>query len=310
MPSRPPWDSLITEHRAARAATRTACYPGLGGGDGSARSCDLDPDAPVPLASPERDVVSGAVPGPLAELFDVSGRSVVVTGAASGLGLAIAEVMAECGAVVTLADVDVTGMERAVERLLARGLRARGQVTDVADPASVRALVRDVVAELGRLDVVFANAGISAGRGPRMPEGRIERVDLETWHRVVAVNLTGVFVTMQAAAEAMRGQGGGRIIVTASVAGLRGDRQAALDLARDGILVNAIAPGPFVTNIAGGRVRDPEVAREFAREVPLGRVADPAEIRGPALFLASPAASFVTGAVLAVDGGESAGPPI
>jgi NAD(P)-dependent dehydrogenase (short-subunit alcohol dehydrogenase family) len=283
----------------------------------------------VPMPSMGRGRLSaGPVPGPLAELFDVGGRSVIVTGAASGLGLAIAEVMAECGAVVTLADVDAAGMERAVDRLHARGLRVRSRVVDVADPEGVRALIRGTVAELGRLDVAFVNAGISAGRGPRVPEGRIERVDLETWHRVVAVNLTGVFVTMQAAAEAMRGRGGGRIIVTASVAGLRGDppvgyayvatkaavinlvRQAALDLARDGILVNAIAPGPFLTNIAGGRVRDPEVAREFAREVPLGRIADPAEIRGPALFLASPASSFVTGTVLAVDGGESAGPPV
>jgi NAD(P)-dependent dehydrogenase (short-subunit alcohol dehydrogenase family) len=272
-------------------------------------------------------MTGGAVPAPLTELFDVSGRSVVVTGAASGLGFAIAEVMAECGAVVTLADIDVARMEEAVGRFRARGLRVRSQPTEVADPASVRSLIQDAVREVGCVDVVFANAGISAGRGPRVEEGRIERASLETWRRVIDVNLTGVFVTMQAAAEVMRPRGG-RIIVTASVAGVRGDpavgyayvatkaavinlvRQAAIDLARDGVLVNAIAPGPFLTNIAGGRIRDPEVAREFAREVPLGRVADPSEIRGPALFLASPAASFVTGTVLAVDGGALAGPPL
>ena len=140
------------------------------------------------------------------------------------------------------------------------------------------------------------------------------------------VNLTGIFATLQAASIPMKAQRSGRIVVTASVAGLKAEkpvgyayaatkaavinlvRQASRELAPHNVLVNAIAPGPFFTNIAGGRLhRDPEVVKMFADAVPLGRIAQPEEIQGLALLLASGASSFITGTVIPIDGGISAG---
>jgi NAD(P)-dependent dehydrogenase (short-subunit alcohol dehydrogenase family) len=254
-------------------------------------------------------------------LFDVTGRGVLVTGAASGLGFAIADVLASCGARVTLADVDWPGVHRATVTLAEAGGAVRGAVVDVADAGAVDELCAGVAGTPGGLDVVFANAGISAGPGPRTDEGRLAAVDQERWDHVVAVNLRGAFATVAAAGRHITPGGRGRVVVTASVAGLRGDpmvgyayamtkagvialvRQAAPDLARDGTLVNAIAPGAFRTGIGGGRTRDPEVERAFAQRAALGRLADPAELQGLALYLASPSSSYVTGAVFTIDGG-------
>ena len=264
----------------------------------------------------------------LERLFDVSGLGAVVTGAASGLGLAIAEVLAVCGAHVTLADADADGVAAASAELTGRGLSARGAVLDVADPQAVDDLFRTTAAQPGGISLVFANAGISAGPGPTTPEGELAATDRERWDRVIAVNLGGVFATLQAAARHVRRDGRGRVVVTSSIAGLAGDpmvgyayaaskaavlalvKQAAPDLARHGILVNAIAPGSFRTNIAGGRIRRPDVAEQFARATLVGRLADPDELQGLALFLASPASSYVTGATFVIDGGTTAMRPL
>jgi NAD(P)-dependent dehydrogenase (short-subunit alcohol dehydrogenase family) len=260
-------------------------------------------------------------------LFDVRGLGAVVTGAASGLGLAIAEVLASAGARVTLADADAGALDRVTAELAAQGATVRGQVLDVADPAAVDDLLRGVADEPGGLSLVFANAGISAGPGPALSDaGRIENVDLARWNRVLDVNLTGVFTTIQAAVAPLRRAGGGSIVATASIAGLRGHRlvgyayaatkagvanlvrQAAGELARDGIRVNAIAPGAFRTNIGGGGDRT-EIDRAFVADAPMGRIAMPDEIKGLALFLASPAAGFITGETIAIDGGALACTP-
>jgi NAD(P)-dependent dehydrogenase (short-subunit alcohol dehydrogenase family) len=260
------------------------------------------------------------------QLFDISGRIAFVTGAASGLGLAMAEVLAVNGAQVTLTDIDAAGLETEVERLRAAGHAVTGAVVDVADRDQVHQAIDATAAHGGRLDIVFANAGISAGPGFNEPVGRIENVDRDFWDKVLQINLTGVFATIQAAARHMKAQRSGRIVVTSSIAGLRGDppvgyayaatkaavanlvRQAALELAPFDVLVNGIAPGPFLTNIAGGRLRrEPERLAEFAASVPLKRLAQPDEIKGLALLLASPAGSFITGAVIPIDGGSTAG---
>jgi NAD(P)-dependent dehydrogenase (short-subunit alcohol dehydrogenase family) len=263
-----------------------------------------------------------AVPGP----FDLHGQVAFVTGAASGLGLAFAEALAEAGAAVTLADLDAAGLDRAVAELRDKGGSAEGRVLDVGDVEALRRTVDATAAAHGRLDIVFANAGISGGASIAAPEGRIEAISLDTWEKVLRINLTSVFATMQAAAAHMKAQRSGRIVVTASVAGLRTSaiagypysatkaaliqlvKLAAIELAPFNVMVNAIAPGPFRTNIAGGRMnRDPEAVARMAQTVPLGRVAEPSEIKGLALLLASSASSFLTGTVIPIDGGRSAG---
>jgi NAD(P)-dependent dehydrogenase (short-subunit alcohol dehydrogenase family) len=258
-------------------------------------------------------------------LFDVRGVRALVTGAASGLGLAMAEVLAECGARVTLADIDVERLESVTASLAERGGAVRPLVVDVSDEGSVQALIEDVVAAEEGLDVVFANAGIAAVPGFAVEGGqRLETVERSVWDQVLGVNLNGVLFTMKHAATVMKRQRSGRIIVTSSNAGLRAEpevcygyvaskaailnviRQAALELAPYGVLVNAICPGPFKgTRIGGGVTEHPDAEMEqmWARTVPLGRMAEPEELKGLVLLLASPASSFMTGAAYLIDGG-------
>jgi NAD(P)-dependent dehydrogenase (short-subunit alcohol dehydrogenase family) len=267
------------------------------------------------------------------ELFDVAGLAAIVTGAASGIGYAYADAMADNGARVMLLDIDRAGLDQAVTKLQAKGGDVRGAFADVTDRGALRAAVDRAAGELGRLDVLFANAGIDSApgflamTGERTFEGAFENVSDERWDKVIATNFTSVFKSIRAAIPHMKqnGKSGGRIIVTTSVAALRPEaivgtpympaksgaahlvRQAALELAKYNIVVNAIAPGPFITKLAGGHMRDPEVAKAFGSAVPLGRVASSDEIQGAALFLASRASTFVTGAELVVDGGVMLG---
>ena len=262
----------------------------------------------------------------LGRLFDVRGTRVVVTGAASGLGFAMAEVLADCGAHVTLADIDEARLEASTQKLVQRGGEARAFVTDVRDEAQVQALFDDVVAAEGGVDVAFANAGLASVPGFRVEGGQtLDTVRREDWDTVLDVNLNGVMHTMRAAAAVMKRQGAGRIIVTASNAGLRPEpmvcygyaaskaavihmvRHAALELSRDGILVNAICPGPFYGTLIGGGVTEhptEEMKAMWAELIPLGRMADPEELKGLVVLLASPASSFITGGVHVIDGGS------
>lgn len=262
----------------------------------------------------------------LGRLFDVRGTRVVVTGAASGLGFAMAEVLADCGARVTLADIDEERLERSTRRLAERGCNARAVVVDVTDEASVQALFDDLVEQAGGVDVVFANAGIAAVPGFRVPGGQtLDTVQRSHWDQVLDVNLNGVMFTMRGAAAVMKRQGSGRIVVTASNAGLRPEpnvcygyaaskaavihmvRHAALELAPHGILVNVICPGPFHGTLIGGGVTEhptDELKQLWTTLIPLGRMADPEELKGLVVLLASPASSFITGAVHVIDGGS------
>jgi NAD(P)-dependent dehydrogenase (short-subunit alcohol dehydrogenase family) len=261
----------------------------------------------------------------LGGLFDVRDVRVVVTGAASGLGFAIAEVLADCGAIVTLADVDAELLEQSTGALADRGGKVRASVVDVSDADRVQGLIDEVVAADGGLDVVFANAGIAATPGWAVEGGQLlETVAPEEWDKVIGVNLNGILFTMKSAAAVMKRQGAGRIVVTSSVAGIRPEpvvcygyiaskaavlnivRQAALELASHGVRVNAICPGPFKgTRIGGGATLDPdpETEQQWVGTVPLGRMAEPEELKGLALLLASPAGSFITGAAHVIDGG-------
>ena len=269
------------------------------------------------------------------ELFGVSGYGVVVTGGASGLGLGYAEGLAENGASVTLLDIDPQRVKDEVSRLEAAGYDVRGEVVDVTDHPALDAAIDAAAEAHGRLDVVFANAGIDPGPGPigawagnervRVEDGALENYTDERWNHVIDVNLNGVFATVRAAARHMRRQRSGRIVVTTSVAATKTEpaigaaymaakagaahfvRNVALELAAYGVTVNAIAPGFFVTNIGGGHTHDPDLQAAMAREIPMHRVGFPEDMKGLAVFLSSPASGYITGQEITIDGGWQLG---
>ncbi len=262
----------------------------------------------------------------LSKMFDVSGKSVIVTGGASGIGRAYAEIMAEHGARVCILDIDAEKLESTVAEI---GGACWGRALDVSDREALAKLFDDVAQKHGRIDVVFANAGVDSGpgfltpEGDRDPRGQIDALPEAHWDKVIAVNLTAVFSTIRNAARHMKQTGGGRIIVTSSVAARVPEsfvgtpympakagvdhlvRNTAMELGDFGILVNCISPGPFITNIAGGRLKNASDREAFEAQSLLGRLADPEEIKGLALYLASPASSYVTGAQFTIDGGSS-----
>lgn len=270
------------------------------------------------------------------ELFRVDGQTALITGGASGIGYACAEVLADNGANVCIVDRDAGKLEEARARLSAlssqvMAQQVMAQEADVTDLTALRKVVAHVVDTFGRLDIAFLNAGIGGGPGfldmggRRNPDGAVENLDDKFWYGHINSNLTSVFVSLQAVVPVMRARRGGSIVITTSVAALKTEnfvcsaylaakagaahlvRQVALELAGDNVRVNAIAPGAFVTGIGGGRMAHPDVQKRFAAANPMGRMATPDEIQGLALFLASSASSYVTGAQLSIDGGGSLG---
>lgn len=252
-------------------------------------------------------------------LFDVRGHGALVTGAASGLGLAYARVLARNGARVLLTDVAASALDEAVRDLSEEGCQVRGALVDIRDRSAVEAAVDEAAEWDGGLDIAFANAGISAGLGHQFGVGALAEIDDERWQKVIDTNLTGTLHTLRSAASRMND--GGRIIVTSSVAGHRADplvgyaysatkaaishlvRNAAAELAPRGIHVNAIAPGSFLTGIGRSNPDNAKMLAELTRATAVGRLAEPEEIEGLALLLSSPAASHITGAVFVIDGG-------
>ena len=245
----------------------------------------------------------------------LQGRIAAITGGALGIGRATARLFAAEGATVALGDVDVAGAEAVAKEIVAGGGRALAVGMDVGDAGQVRDFVDRVVSELGRLDVMFANAGI-AHSAPFLEHPEAE------WHRVLRVDLSGVFFCCQAAARQMVRQGGGRIIATASINGFRGvenlvgynvakagvielTKTLAVELAKHHIAVNAIAPAQIDTRLT--RSLPEEARRRRVDRIPMGRFGEVDEVARAALFLASDDASYVTGHTLAVDGGYLAG---
>ena len=249
------------------------------------------------------------VPGPSADLTD---RVALVTGSASGIGRAVAVAFAQAGADVALLDVDVPGLAETARRVAATGARAETFVADLASLDDVTRAVDGAVARLGRLDAAVNNAGVA---GPYLPLDAYPEAD---FLRVLQIDLVGVWRCLRAEVPHMRRAGSGAVVNVSSMLGAAAmadngayvaakhgvhglTRSAALELAAAGIRVNALAPG--VTRSA----MTSAVSDELLAAVPMGRIAEPEEIAAAALWLCSPHASYVTGAVLVADGGWLAG---
>ncbi len=245
----------------------------------------------------------------------------VITGAASGIGRATAIRFAGEGASIVLADLNREGGESAVRECKENGGHAVFQHTDVTQEAAIQAAIARAVKEFGRLDIMYNNAGPGGAVGP------IEQVTVENWDRTMAVLLRAVFLGIKYAAPEMRKAGGGSIISTASVSGLRGSppgvhaycaakagvinltRSASVELAQDKIRVNCICPGGINTPLLYNRVPGGEdvSAQLLAHFQPIQRAGRPEDIAAMALFLASDDSEWVTGQEMVVDGGLTAG---
>jgi NAD(P)-dependent dehydrogenase (short-subunit alcohol dehydrogenase family) len=252
----------------------------------------------------------------LRELFDLTGRVAIVTGGSRGLGEEMAEGLAEAGASLMLCARRDQWLTPALESFRGRGFTVEGMVCDVADAQQVQAVVDKTMAAFGRLDILINNAGIAWGAEP-------EEMPLDKWQKVIDTNLTGTFLFSQAAGREMLKQERGCIINVASIAGMTGSvstshwagyaaskagivgltRELAATWGRRNIRVNAIAPGYFHSRLA-----DPAIVHaepQIKATNPIARVGDPGELKGVAVFLASDAASYITGQTIVVDGGRT-----
>jgi 2-deoxy-D-gluconate 3-dehydrogenase len=248
--------------------------------------------------------------------FRLDGAVAVVTGGGSGIGRASARMLARAGARVMVVDRDERGMEGAVAEIAADGGSAAGIPADIAEESAVDAIFAETVRRHGAVDILINNAGIAI----RRPAVELSLAD---WEKVVAVNMTGVFLCARAAARHMIEAGkGGAIVNTASIMGLSGGglypnisyqatkgaiinmtRALAVEWAAHGIRVNAVAPTYVRTPLIAPLLAEPDLVERIKAMTPLKRLAEPEEVAAAILFLASPAAAMVTGHSLPVDGG-------
>ncbi|AXR78580.1 SDR family NAD(P)-dependent oxidoreductase [Natrarchaeobaculum sulfurireducens] len=254
----------------------------------------------------------------MSELFDLEGQTAIVTGGGRGIGRAISVELANNGATVVPTARSTTEIEAVAERIADDGGEALAISADVTDPAAVANVVGETVETFGGVDVVVNNAGFN----PADALGRPETVSKESLERVLDVNLTGAYEVTTAAAEPLLESDNGVVINVASVGGVVGlprqhpyvaskhglvglTRSMALDWAPD-VRVNAVAPGYVSTELTEELEADDGLRRSILERTPLNRFADPEEVAGPVVFLASDAARFVTGTCLSVDGGWTA----
>ena len=256
---------------------------------------------------------------PVQQLFDLSGKTALVTGGSRGLGLQIAQALGEAGAKLLLCARKTDELEAAMASLQAQGIDARWVAADLSDPAQIQHVADEAMQRLGQIDILVNNAGATWG-------APAEDYPLEAWDKVMNLNIRGIFLMCQAVAKAsMIPRQQGRVINVASIAGLSGapasmpyiayatskgavvnfTRALAGEWGRHGITVNALAPGMFPSKMTRATIATVG-AEALASHAPLGRIGDDDDLKGAALLFASAAGKHITGQILAIDGGVSA----
>jgi NAD(P)-dependent dehydrogenase (short-subunit alcohol dehydrogenase family) len=248
------------------------------------------------------------------ELFDLTDKIAMVTGGGSGIGRRVAMAFSEFGAKLIIADIDQKAADLVVSEIKSKGREAIAIRMDVTNLGEVHQMVITAVNTFGRIDILFNNAGISI-RGPA------ESFSLEDWNKVIAVNLTGMFLCAQAVGKVMIKQGRGKIINTASVSAKLGhpgnlayaaakhgvvgmSKVMAVEWGKYGVSVNSIAPGVIKTPMTMKAFTDPEKYKELVSKVPLGRIGEPEDLIGAVIFLASQASNYITGQTIYIEGGR------
>jgi len=252
------------------------------------------------------------------ELFDLTGKVALITGASRGIGLAIAESYSAAGARVVLSSRHQDALEEVAKKIKASGGEALPIAAHTGSEEAVNSLVNEAISVYGGVDILVNNAGTNPHFGP------ILTAEESHWDKILDVNLKGYFRMVKACVSSMRERGGGKVINVASISGLKAapglgiysvskagvlmlTQVLAVELAKDNIQVNAIAPGLIKTKFSRALWETPDASEYAARGIPLGRIGVPEEVTGIALYLASEASSFTTGSNFVVDGGQVAG---
>lgn len=251
----------------------------------------------------------------LGQLFDLTGKAALVTGASRGLGKAMAVALAQAGADVALNARAPDSLKETAEAIQKLGRRVFVAAGDVSEEASVKQFVNAAQKEFGHIDILVNNAGVWEGT-------YVVRLSKADWDHVLQVNLTGSFLVAKEVGRVMLKQRSGKIINMASVLGFRGSPQAlaycaskagviqltrvmAIELGPAGVQVNCIAPGLFATDMTKEYTQNPEAMKQYLSRIPSGRYGQPEELAGLTVLLASKASDHITGQTIVIDGGES-----